>query len=220
MLPEAEQYRRDIIRITQAAERALRRAFTTSTPIAARDSLLETLPGLVGLYGSAAATLAADWYDDVRDSVGIHRPFRAIPAELPDQGRTDALARWAVSPLFAEFVGAAAGDAAFTLAVGGLQRILANAGRDTITGSAIEDPAADGWQRVGYGDNCEFCMLLIDRGAVYSEATADFASHDNCNCAAMPAFGGRERPVKPYTRTRRRISDADRARVREYIRTH
>lgn len=220
MLPEAEQHRRDIGRLLRAAEHDLRRMFTARTPDAARDALLEALPELVALYGSAAATLAADWYDELRDAAKVRRPFRAIPAELPDQGRTDALARWAVSPLFAEVVGEQAGEAAFSLAFGGLQRIIANAGRETVTGSSIADPAADGWQRVGYGDNCEFCTLLIDRGSVYSSTTADFASHDNCNCAAMPAFGGRERPVKPYTRTRRRISDADRARVREYLRTH
>lgn len=219
MLPEAEQYRRDIRRITQAAERDLRRAFVTRTPDAVRDSLLAALPGLVALYGSAAATVAADWYDDLRDTAGIRRPFRAIPAELPDEGRTDALARWAVSPLFADLAGEAAWEASFTLTLGGLQRIIANAGRETVTGSTTADPDAEGWQRVGYG-NCDFCRILIDRGAVYSEATADFASHDHCNCAAVPAFGGRERPVKPYTRTRRRISDADRARVREYLRTH
>jgi hypothetical protein len=164
--------------------------------------------------------LAADWYDELRVTMGVRGRFRAIPADLPDRGRTDALARWAVSPLFTDAITAAVEDATFSLAFGGLQRIISNASRETVAGSAIADPGADGWQRVGYGDNCEFCTLLIDRGSVYSEATADFASHDNCNCAAMPAFGGRERPVKPYERTRRRISDADRARVREYLRTH
>jgi hypothetical protein len=207
-------------RLLRAAERDLRRTFVVRSPDAARDLLLEALPALVDQYGSAAASLAADWYDEIRDAAGLRSRFRAIPAELPDRGRTDALARWAMSPLFAEAARAGAEEAAFSLAFGGLQRIISNASRETVAGSAIADPAADGWQRVGYGDNCEFCTMLIDRGTVYGEATADFASHDNCNCAAMPAFGGRERPVKPYERTRRRISDADRARVREYLRTH
>jgi hypothetical protein len=30
--------------------------------------------------------------------------------------------------------------------------------------------------------------MLIGRGAVYSEATADFQSHDHCNCQAEPAW--------------------------------
>jgi len=55
---------------------------------------------LVAIYGSAAATLGADWYDEMRAAAAVKGRFRAIPAELPDQGRTDALARRGVSPLF------------------------------------------------------------------------------------------------------------------------
>ena len=55
------------------------------------------------------------------------------------------------------------------------------------TVSSTTDPKARGWQRVGVGE-CDFCSMLIGRGAVYSEATADFLSHDHCHCYAEPAF--------------------------------
>jgi len=181
----------------------------------AKEALAELLPPLIETYGSAAATFAADWYDDYRDQAEVRGRFTAIPAEIGDRGSLE-LAGWAVSPLFD------AGpdwDAAVSLVDGGLQRRIANVARDTITVSSLADPAAEGWQRVGVG-NCAFCRMLIARGVVYSEATAGFASHDHCNCGAAPAFGGKPRPVQPFVPSSRSITDADRARVRKYIRTH
>lgn len=186
-----------------------------NTPTEAREALLDVLPSLVETYGAAAATISADWYDDLRDLVEARGRFRAIPAELTDTG-TDALARWGVGPLFA-----AAPDwaRARTLVKGGLQLRIANASRYTVVNSSIEDPAAQGWQREGSG-GCGFCAMLIGRGAVYTESGADFAAHDHCRCSAVPAFRGEPKPVKPYTPSARKASDADRARVREYLRTH
>jgi hypothetical protein len=97
-----------------------------------------------------------------------------------------------------------------------MQRRIANFSRDTITGSSIADPKAQGWERVGNGE-CAFCSMLIGRGAVYSEASADF--EPTTTAAPRPRFQ-RRIPVKPYTPTSRDITDADRARVREYLRTH
>jgi hypothetical protein len=71
--------------------------------------------------------------------------------------------------------------------------------------------------------------MLIGRGAVYSEAGADFASHDHCNCSAVPAFGGQPRPVKPYTVSPRRtidpqtgkpVVDADFLRAKAWIKSN
>lgn len=183
--------------------------------VIAREALRDVLPALVDTYGAAAATLAADWYDDLRDKTGVRGAFTAIPVELGDSG-ADALAVWGVDPLFRPEPD---WDAAKTLIAGGLQRRIANAARLTVAGSSVADPGADGWQRTGTG-SCAFCAMLIGRGAVYSEASADFASHDHCNCAAVPAFRGAPRPVKPFTPSKRAHSDADRARVREYLRTH
>lgn len=61
------------------------------------------------------------------------------------------------------------------------------------------------------------------RGHVYNLQTAEgwYSANGvivhNCKCVAVPAFGGRPVPVKPYQVTDRAISDADRARVRDWI---
>ena len=179
-------HRRDLAELTGLAQKDLTliwREFNTAT--AARDGLIELLPRLVSIYGSAASTLGADWYDEMRAAAKVKGRFRAIPAELPDIGRTDALARWGVSPLFSATPDYAS---ALTLVFGGLERIVSNADRESVTGSSVADPRARGWQRVGSGASCDFCSMLLDRGAVYTEATADFETHDHCNCSAEPVF--------------------------------
>lgn len=216
-MPTASDLRRSVAELNRLAAtdlEALWRQVTTADE--ARAALLDILPALVDVYGSAAGTVAADWYDDLRDELNVSRRFFAIVAEIDDTG-TDVLARWGIEPLFKVEPD---WGAARTLIDGGLQRRIADVARNTVRTSALEDPSADGWQRVGDGKSCAFCSMLIARGAVYSDTTADFASHDHCNCAAAPAFTGYERPVKPYTPSSRNISDADRARVREYLATH
>lgn len=183
--PLVSAHRRDLRELTNLAERDLAVAFRRfDTAVAAREGLMDVLPRLVALYGAAAATLGADWYDDLRDLAGARGRFAAIPADLPDRGRTDALARWGVSPLFA-----AEPDFATTLVKvsGGLQMVIANADRQTVQGSSVADPRARGWARAGTGE-CEFCQMLIGRGAVYTQASADFDTHDHCGCVAVPAF--------------------------------
>lgn len=214
---EQAQHRRDIDELVRLAARDLGIVWREfSSPDAAVRTLREVLPDLMGMYGSAAATLGADWYDELRDAAGIPGRFTALAAELPDTDRTDALAGWGLSPAFK-----AEPDWGSSLALvsGGLQRIIANADRQSIAMSSVADPKAHGWQRQGSGE-CDFCNVLIGRGDVYTKKSADFASHDSCGCLAVPAFGGKPIPVKPYTPTTRNVSDADRARVREYIRAN
>lgn len=154
------------------------------SPKRVEEALRDMLPKLVALYGSAAASLGADWYDDLRERAEVRGRFQAIVADLPDLGRTDSLAGWSVGPLYGADPDA---ETAFSKVTGGLQRIIFNADRQTIMQSSIQDPSARGWQREGVGD-CDFCKMLIDRGAVYSEASVDFESHDRCRCVGVPAF--------------------------------
>lgn len=72
-----------------------------------------------------------------------------------------------------------------SLTFGSFTRTLMDAQRSVIMDSAVKDPGTTGWRRVGHG-GCDFCKMLISRGAVYSRSTASFASHDRCQCSAEP----------------------------------
>lgn len=186
----------------------------------AAEALHDVLPALIDRYGAAAATVAADWYDELRATLGVGGRFVAIPADVADSG-AHALVGWALDT-------AQTDASALALLEGGMQRRVVNFGRFTIMESSLSDPRADGWQRLGRGANCPFCDLLISRGAVYTKATADFGAHDDCNCIAVPAFGGQPREVKPYkpslrypdTPSGRDRRAADQARAHEWISAH
>lgn len=213
-MPTPQALQADLAELVRLARVDLAALFAEIDDVAATRALLaDVLPDLADVYGSAAASIAADWYDDVRDEEEISGRFRALAAALPDRGRTDALAAWAASTA-TDIISAQ------TLAQGGLQRIIANAGRDTVTGSSIADPRARGWQRAGSGHNCAFCNMLIGRGAVYSERSVSFAAHDHCNCVAVPAWEDRPAPVKPYTPSQRDIPASERERLRAYLAAH
>lgn len=203
------ELRQGLSDLTDLAKRDLREAMARArTPAHARAILGDVMPGLIDLYGAAAATLAADWYDDVRERLSVAGSFAAIPANIEDNG-AQALLGWAVSQTDDLKVFE-------TLTLGGYTRRIQQYGVQTITRSAIADPGAKGWQRTGAG-SCPFCAMLIGRGAVYREGTVDFAAHDHCHCSAIPAFNGQPKPVKPFTPTNRNITDADRERVRSWI---
>lgn len=185
-----------------------------STPDEVREALMDVLPSLVLDYGDAAATVTAEWYDEYRADRDVTGRFTADVPDVTASG-AEALAGWGadlVTPLDADW------DAALTQIKGGMQKRIANAGRDTITNAVYLDPQGSGWQREARVSGCGFCQMLAGRATLYRErTTADFGAHDWCNCLAVPAFGGKAVPVKAYTPTSRTISDADRTRAREWI---
>ncbi len=212
-MPASSQLREAITSLATLAGADLGRLWRqVSTADEARAALMDTLPSLVETYGLATGAVAADFYDDLRDERNIAGRFTAAPATIDEPG-TDTLTRWGLSPLFAPDPDWPAAQA---LVFGGLQRRIANAARDTVMSSALEDPRADGWQRDGTG-SCDFCTMLIARGAVYSDATADFGAHDNCSCIAVPAFTGRTHMVKPFTPSIRGSRPAGAERARAWI---
>ena len=216
----ARSLRAETAQLVRLAERDLSRLWRLVADGAdAGEALHDLLPAIVREYGAAGGAMAAEWYDLQRLKVGAKGRFVAVPLEADDRG-AQPLVGWALSE--------AKDDATLkTLIAGGVQRRIADHVRYTIAGSAVADPAARGWQRVGSGE-CGFCSMLINRGAVYSEASADFGSHDNCNCSAVAAWGGEPVPVKPYKLGARRkvdpatgdpipIPKAERDRVKAWI---
>lgn len=180
-MPTQTQLRSDVATLADAASRELSAVWRgAATALAVEAALRDVLPALVDEYGAAAALVAADWYDDLRDERGARGRFLATPADIAETG-TQALVGWALS----EVADPTDVPAFRSLIEGGTQRRIANFSRLTVSRSAVEDPAARGWKRTGRGD-CDFCALLIGRGAVYTEATVDFQAHDHCNCGAEP----------------------------------
>ncbi|QDP43633.1 minor capsid protein [Gordonia phage PhorbesPhlower] len=198
-----------IVQLSDSAERDLTLLWSQLDATTVRDGLFDVMPALVGDYGDASAAVSAEWYDEHRADLNVDGRYSAsIPAN-PDLG-AEALAGWG-SQLAVENW-----DSALALISGGLVKRMLTASRQTLTTAAVEDPQARGWQRSGRGQ-CGFCRMLISRGAVYTRATVNFGAHDNCRCVAVPAFGGRPEPVKPYEVSTREIPDADRARANAWI---
>lgn len=180
-MPTATQLRSDVALLVNEASSDLSALWRgAETPLETEAALRDVLPALVDVYGAGAALIAADWYDDLREERSIAGRFGAVPADIAETG-TQALVGWALTE--------ATDLPAFqTLIEGGTQRRIANFARQTVMQSSIADPRARGWQRVGSGSSCSFCSMLLGRGAVYSEATADFQAHDHDDCAAAPSW--------------------------------
>lgn len=207
----ATSLRSETAELIRLADRDLARLWRLVADGAAADEALhDLLPSIVTEYGALGGALAAEWYDGQREKAGVRGRFTAIPVRPDDRG-SHALVGWALEQ--------AKDDVTLkALVLGGVQRRVADHVRYTVTGSAVADPAARGWQRVGVGEcTTGFCDMLISRGAVYTEATADFSSHDYCKCSAVAAWGGQPVPVKPYVRSARNISAADRERTARWL---
>lgn len=177
----ATSLRAETVEVVRLADRDLSRVWRLIANGAAPDEALrDLLPAIVREYGSVGAALGAEWYDDQRQRAEVRGRFAALPIEADDRG-AQALVGWALSE--------AKDDASLkTLVLGGVQRRIADHVRYTVIGSSIQDPGARGWQRVGDGSPCDFCSMLLNRGAVYTEASAEFEAHDHDQCGAAPAW--------------------------------
>lgn len=173
--------RRDTSRLVGLADADITRLWRLIAKGApAEEALHDLLPAIVVEYGTVGAALAAEWYDQERDRVAARGRFAAVPIAADGRG-AHALIGWAMTT--------ATDDASLkTLIVGGVQRRVADHVRLTVMDASVADPGARGWQRVGDGNSCEFCSMLLGRGAVYTEASADFQTHDHCGCSAAPEW--------------------------------
>lgn len=221
---EARQAMIDIATISRRELFNLWQELTSLPPDMLRDALMDLLPGMGDEYGNAAASLAADWYDDLREAAGVPGVFVATPSDPPSAERWQSLVRWGVSPLYQETPDY---RGALQLIDGGFQRTVSDRHRLTVVDSTKRDPQAKGWRRVGVGRSCGFCRMLIDRGAVYSGDGVTFRSHDGCNCGAAPSWDESAVTVsdEPYRQSQNRPrSDAARRRMNQrayaYIREH
>lgn len=176
-------------------------------------ALFDTLPALLDTWGVAAASAAADWYDELRATADVEGRFAAIVEPLGDLG-ANALAGWAAQPLSLPEPDLVTAQYRID---GGVQKRLVNAANKTITHSASEDPKARGYMRQTRPGACKFCVMVASRPAVYTQKSATFACHEHCYCQAVPAWGGHALPVGPYKPSQRPNTPEEKARVKRWI---
>lgn len=200
---EVDEHRAAVAGLSTLAVNDLAQQFQSldvEDAVAVREVMSVVLWDLLNTYGPASATVGADWYDDVREAADAPGEFRSLLADLPDHGRTDSLVRWGVEPLFGDDVDP---DAALSRMSGGLQRIVMDADRDTVTDNIDADPAKPMFARHASANACAFCALLATRGAVYrSEQSA----------LRVVGRGTEIKPSRPGERKRGRPAKGIRAR--------
>lgn len=170
----------------------------TSDALLVRDILMDVFPDLVQTYGSTAALLAVDYYDELRGVAPSAARFRSVMSESVNVEQAQAKARWAIGPLFGESDPA---QALSNLALG-LDVLVKQSGRDTIAQNAAKDPSGALWARDPSGsDTCSFCLILASRGAVYGSkvsAGGDMNKyHGKCDCTPVPVWQESDLPYDP-----------------------
>lgn len=142
-------------------------ALDGTDPVTVRNTLIEVFPEVIGPYVTTAGELTATWYEDLRAEAFASTYLAEVASDL-NPAQVEGLVRWGVRPLFGE-----SDSTTLSLIGGGVQRMVAGAGRDTIDLNARRDAASVSWARVAQPDACEFCKMLAGRGSVYrSEAAA------------------------------------------------
>lgn len=169
-------------------------AVLSSDSVDARDALERFVPLLVQQYGEIAATVAADFFDELREAAPVRESFRAVMADPVPVEQAEASTRWAVAPLFADVPDRLATFGRLAQVV---DRLSLQPGRDTIARSVVRDPANARWARVPVGKTCAFCLVLASRGAVYvSEESAGGHRkfHGDCDCTPTPVWSDEDLP--------------------------
>ena len=166
-----------------------------SKPATARNALLNFVPLLVQRYGDMAATISADWFEELRFEA-IDQGFLGKLATSTERSFTPKMASVDLAAVAAE-VRFAAGDLFTDNPEAMLAKIQATStrtvlqtGRETTRlNTFAAGSGARGWARVTRPGSCRFCRALAARGGVYTERSVRFASHaPKCNCVSVPVW--------------------------------
>lgn len=184
----------DVVLLAQQdAAAALRRV-----DLSALDRLRPRLEAEVGDvldgYGYGLSAIAADWYSDARlASPAVGRFVPVARTALTDQ-QLGALVGWSLGPLYSDTPDLAGALARLD---GGVQRVVANAARETVTENVVRDPARASYYRGASANCCAFCAMLTTR--IYTrQSSADFQAHDHDRCFPVPIWPGQAADLPPY----------------------
>lgn len=209
---EVEQHRQsvqDVATLAVAELVAEWPGLPLDNPVALKSDLADVLLELYADFSLMSATLAADFYDELRGLAGITDPYVASLAPEVTAEQIEASASWAATAAFDD------PDKALRDAAGALDRIVLERERETTMLNIDSDPSEPRWARVARPDACAFCALLASRGAVYrSESSALFVGvttderrqrgtqddkyHDWCGCEPVAVWDARGFELPDY----------------------
>ncbi|MEU1663559.1 hypothetical protein ABZ547_08085 [Streptomyces sparsogenes] len=221
------RYRSAQGRLTRALVLDMRRLHRLIAPSRLQATLpdwIEAVRALIGEYGDASSSLAADFYDGQREAAGVAGRFAVpIPDPPPDE-QVDNSMRWATKDLWPRDPEASSTteaqkaplatrlDAAESKAEQVAQRLVAEQGRATMRDAVDRDRYAVAYARAAALGSCSFCRLMASRGAVYRnaqtagrEANERFTGnasvvkfHNDCHCTIVPVFRGQRFELSPH----------------------
>lgn len=230
-----DQVRRALRVVTGASLADLRSvtsaALGTGSPSEIRAALFAASPLIVGDYIDGSAALALDWYEELRDAASPRHRFQPTPLTVVDDDALMASVAATTEPLYELEQSATrptlqALDEATTRSLRLLepviQRSVADGFRTTVVGNTRRDPDAVGWRRYASGGACKFCVMLADRGAVYTEESADFAAHGTCHCTCGPSYDANapRANVMQYVASSKNRTPEQQAALRDYLNTN
>lgn len=217
--PDAVRAQLAVVTTSAAADLASVAAQAPRKPV---DAALSALPLVVPSYYDAAASLAVAWYDERRSESS---PTTSYVPRIIGNPSTDWIDR-EVAKFAKQFDADLEAETQKIIdeAVRLAEKEVARGFRDSILGNSHSDEDSIGWSRVARPGACKFCVMLADKGAVFTEATADFAAHGDCHCATRPEFRngehGPEASVMQYLASAKKRTPEQRAVLRDYLNLH
>ncbi|WP_326768858.1 hypothetical protein OG978_33820 [Streptomyces sp. NBC_01591] len=197
--------------------RGLRKLIIPSRLQASVPDWIVAVRALVDQYGSASASLAADYYEAERVAAAVTGRFTVPLLDPPPDEQVDNGLRWATKDIWDRDPEDPATtdaqreplevrlDQAAKKAEAVAQKLVADQGRGTVQEAVRRDRQATAWARAAALGACAFCKLLATRGAVYKQDTANFRSHDGCHCGVVPVFKGQRFELSDHAREWERL---------------
>lgn len=125
------------------------------------EALMDTMPELGNMYGSASSEVSAQFFDELMQAQEVKRPISPESfVEMPPS-YWQSLVGWGTSN----------GSLDWPMLAGGLTRRLTEMSADTMVGNA-EMQGGLSAQRVPRVGCCAWCSMLASRGAVYTPGSA------------------------------------------------
>lgn len=186
LLRQFERSNDGIAALVERDVRAFIGSLDPARPESVRSDLFDYVPVMVAQYGDVAATVAADFYDELRAAEGVAGRFRAPLAPVVADEIVNARLGFATRPDGPLFTGDFATLTSFTVTMA--NEYALQPGRETVAAAAHSDNAA--YARVPESGACDFCLMLGSRGFVYSDESAGQSKkfHGKCRCNVLPVW--------------------------------